>query len=310
MKLSVILAAGLAVSVGWSAFAQSKEQPASDEPVLKGPTVKEEGVAGEQRQFAPGRARGKEMMGGEIPHRLFMRAVESLRNSDDMDLRLTPEQQSQIRRINEAFTSSMGKYREDHREEVRELLGMLTPEDRRRAMEFLARQGENRRPQLDQRKNSVTKKDGQKSGSMEEQTDPRKAEEARERIKELLAGAPTPADTHAKIHALLTDPQKQAFKDQLQKLRDEMSAQREMDQRKKDGVKPGAGKKPEAQPEKKPEAKPEENPSEVVPQPSSGGGEKGPGKRAGNGQDPKREAIKRYLDKKEWKKKQKEKAPD
>lgn len=303
MVLTVV--AGSALSV----FGQAKEQPGTAEPVLKGPTVKEDGVPGEQRQFTPGRTRGKEMMGGEIPHRLFMRVVDGLRDSEEMDVRLTPDQQSQIRRINEAFTSSVGKYREDHREEVRELLTMLSPEDRRRAMEFLARQGENRRPQLDQRKNSVPKKGG--DGSMEA-VDPKKAEEARERIKELLAGAPNPADTHAKIHALLSDTQKKAFKDQMQKLREEMESQREMDQKKRPNANPDAKPeaKPDSKPDQKPDAKPESDSSEVVPQPSSGGGGDRKSRSKGSTGDPKTDAIKRYLDKKEWKKKRQQKEPE
>jgi len=220
--LNLFLIAGLALATSLPAMAQTP--PKTDEPVLSGPKVKEDGVPGEQRQFSPGRSKGKDMMGGEIPHRNFMRAVESLKTSEDMAVRLTTEQQSQIREINEGFVATTAEYRAEHRDEVRELLTKLTPEDRRRAQEFLNRSGENRRPELDKRKN-VPKKGGE-DGSMEAKTDPKTGEQARERMKELLAGAPNPADTHAKIHAVLTDAQKQAFKGELQKVREEMEARR------------------------------------------------------------------------------------
>jgi hypothetical protein len=220
--LNLFLVAGLALVCSLPAMAQT--QPKTNEPVLSGPKVKEDGVPGEQRQFSPGRSKGKDMMGGEIPHRNFMRAVESLKSSEDMAVRLTAEQQSQIREINAGFLTTVGEYRAEHGEEVRELLTKLTPEDRRRAQEFLNRNGENRRPELDKRKN-VPKKGGE-GGSMEAKADPKTAEQARERIKELLAGAPNPADTHAKIHAVLTDAQKQAFKVELQKVREEMESRR------------------------------------------------------------------------------------
>jgi hypothetical protein len=234
----LVLIAGLTFAATLPGLAQT--QPKTDDPVLSGPKVKEDGVPGEQRQFTPGRTRGKDMMGGEIPHRNFMRAVENLKGSEEMGVRLTPEQQSKIREINETFTATVAKYRAEHREEVRELLTQLTPEDRRRAQEFLTRNGEGRRPEIDKRKN-VPKKSGD-GPAMDEKPDPKKAETARERIKELLGGAPNPSDTHAKIYGVLTDAQKQAFKSELQKVREEMESRRGSDSKEQPKGKPEAPK--------------------------------------------------------------------
>ena len=207
--------AGLALSS--VAFAQA--QPDSD--ALRGPAVKEGGVPGEQRQFTPGRQRGKEMMGSEIPHRLFLRALESLRGESAGENRLTGEQQAELKKINDEFTASVAKFRAENQEKVRELMPHLSPEDRRRVQQFVDRRGANRGP--DQRWNRP--KDGAGEGMA---PDAKKAEEAREKVKELLANAPNPAENHARVYGVLNEGQKKAFKAELDRLR-EMG--REMDGR-------------------------------------------------------------------------------
>src|SRR5262245_31437004 len=93
------------------------------DPALKGPAVKQAGVPGENRQFGDGKAKHKERMGTEIPHRLFMRSLDALRgDSADASVRLTADQDSKIKAINDAFMADVTKYREAHQGEARELL--------------------------------------------------------------------------------------------------------------------------------------------------------------------------------------------
>ena len=213
----LVVVAGLSVS----GVAMAEAQPGAD--ALRGPAVKEGGVPGEQRQFTPGRQRGKDMMGSEIPHRLFLRALESLRGEGAGENRLTDEQQAQLKQLNEDFNASVAKYRAENQEKVRELMPQLSPEDRRRVQQFVDRRAPNRAPGLDQRRNQP--KDGSGEGMA---PDAKKSEEAREKVKELLANAPNPAENHARVYAVLNEGQKKAFRAELDRLR-EMG--REMDMR-------------------------------------------------------------------------------
>ncbi len=242
-----LILGGIGFLAGSSALAQpqkpapqkpaqkSPAQKSTTPPVLQGPKVTEGGVPGEQRQFAPGRVKGKDQMGGEIPHRLFMRAIENLRAGDtDPALRLTPDQSRQVRTINDDFAKSVNAYREEHKAEAQALLTKLSPEDRRRAQEFLRRGGmENRRPALDKRTN-VSKKDldrkpDQKPGDMPGDMmdaapgNSKQSEDARARLKDLFDGAPSAADTHARLFGVLNEGQRKAFEKELDSLRSEMN---------------------------------------------------------------------------------------
>lgn len=249
MTRLLTLVAGLALSSLASAQTTKPAQPAQP-PALSGPKVTESGVPGEQRQFAPGRTKGKEQMGSEIPHRLFLRALESLRDPEAAaDIRLTADQNTQVRAINDEFMKSVAAYRDAHKAEAGPLLEKLSPEDRRKAHEFLKRGSlGSPRQGLDQRK-TISKKDlaaapadkpdGDAMMPPDGTTgttlafDAKAADEARNRLKELMEGAPSPADTHARIFALLTDPQKKAFQAELEKARKEMGSPRALEKAEK-----------------------------------------------------------------------------
>ena len=79
--------------------------------------------------------------------------------------------------------------------------------------------------------------------------DPAKAEDAKARLQELLESAPKPADTHAKMFAVLTDAQKPVLQKELDRLKKEVEdrqmapkARKKVEGRLgKDGKEPGAG---------------------------------------------------------------------
>jgi Spy/CpxP family protein refolding chaperone len=193
--------ARLAAIAGLALCSLALAQPEPD--VLRGPKVKETGVPGEQRQFTPGRVRGRDMMGAELPHRIFMRALDALRSDQAGELRLTRAQEAKIKAINDDFNAALLEYRAANLEKVRELLPLLSPEDRRRVQQFLDQRGSRQR--LPEPAKDV---------------DPDQAEQAREKIREILSGLPSPADTHARIYAVLTEPQQKVFNNELTRLRE------------------------------------------------------------------------------------------
>lgn len=206
-----------------TALAQSSTQPA--DPALQGPAVKQSGVPGENRQFGDGKAKHKERMGSEIPHRLFMKTLDSLRgDSADASVRLTSEQDSKIKTINDAYMAEVAKYREAHQDEARQLAQQLSPEDRKRVMAFLAgRDGRgDRAPKLGDKGKGKAPDAAADTTDNNQAVDPKKAEEAKAKLRELMQGAPKPADTHAQIFAVLNDAQKTAFQKELDNARKQM----------------------------------------------------------------------------------------
>jgi hypothetical protein len=234
MRTRLLMTALVLTTLAGSALAQT--QPAkTDDSALQGPAVKEAGVPGESRQFADGKAKHKERLGTEIPHPLFMRALEVLRgDSADASVRLTADQDSKIKAISQAFTDSVSQYRQDHMAEARDLIQQFSPEDRKKAQQFLNREGrgqDGKAPKLgDKAKGkgkapeAPTATDDANSDSMTgtAQVDPKKSEEAKAKLRELFEGAPKPADTHAQIFGVLTDTQKPVFQKELDRLKKEM----------------------------------------------------------------------------------------
>jgi len=204
-------------------LAQPTTQPATQptDPALKGPAVKQAGVPGENRQFGDGKVKGKERMGTEIPHRLFMKSLDSLRgDSADAAVRLSADQNSKIKAIDDAFSADVAKYREAHQGEARDLAQNLSPEDRKKAMAFLGREGRaqgDKAAKLGKGKGKAAPEAGDMSSA-----DAKKSEDAKAKLRELMEGAPKSADTHARIFAVLSDTQKAAFQKQLDTDRKEM----------------------------------------------------------------------------------------
>lgn len=234
----VVFSACLVAAAAGSALGQAKQPPAAD-PVLKGPSVSDAGVPGEQRRFAgPGGARDRRA--GEIPHRLFMRAVDSLRGDGaDASVRLSDDQAARIRAINAEFESAAQSFREEHARELKEMVQSLPPEDRRRVAELI---GGRPGPVAER----IRARDAQapaptKSDRPMQEASPQQAEQARARLRELFEQAPKPADAHAKVYAVLNDAQKKAVGESIEKARRELEQGRP---RPDQAAKPGEGAQP------------------------------------------------------------------
>jgi len=270
VRNAVITAACLALLAGTAAGQDRKPAPGNrGEPALKGPPVREGGVPGEQRRFAGGGEGGpKERMQRDIPHRAFVRAFEVLRRDEaGEDVRLTQRQDEKLRSLGEGFREEMEDYRAEHRKEVEKLARQLPPEDRRRVEGFLngprepgAREGQQRggpgggqrgpggqerRPEGDMdapprqgRPNQGEKPDRRPEG------DDAQAQEARQRLKEIMEGAPRAADVHAKMFSVLTAEQRPLVEKELERVRGELERRRSMggpDGERPNGQGPGPG---------------------------------------------------------------------
>jgi hypothetical protein len=213
MARAQLLICAVLASLAGSALAQNSQPKKGDEPVLKGPSVKETGVPGENRPFSGGKGR-KDRMGGEIPHPLFMRALDSLRQQDaDEAIRLTSDQDAKIKSIDGEFMAARRKFVQENGQELRELAPQLSPEDRRKLAEFVGREGLRQEGQKG-------KGTGPKPDEMTPDAETSKA--ARARVLELVESAPKPADSHAKMFAVLTAEQKAAFQKRLEAARASM----------------------------------------------------------------------------------------
>jgi hypothetical protein len=231
-------------SLSGLAAAQTSATP--DQPALKGPSVPNTGVPGENRPFGEGKAKAKDRMGSEIPHRLFMKALDALRgDSADASVRLTSEQDSKIKAIDDAFMATVTQYRDAHRDEAKALIQQLSPEDRRKAMAFFNREArglDDKAPKLGDKAKKGKAADTATDNTTDQPVDPKVAAEAKAKLRELFQGAPKPGDTHAQIFGVLNDPQKAAFQKSLDSLRKDMqdrAGQKRLDR--KASQKKGAG---------------------------------------------------------------------
>ncbi|GJQ29511.1 MAG: hypothetical protein HBSAPP03_13950 [Phycisphaerae bacterium] len=211
MNIRFALPAAVLTLAALPAMAQS-DKPA---PPLKGPTVKDGSVPGENRSFAGGGKGLRDRAQQETPHRLFMAALNALRGEKaDTAMRLSPEQDEKLRAIDREFQASVEAYKTEHAAEFRDLVANLPLEDRKRVGEFFG----GRRPAALVRPNAPQ---GEPMDAMKD-ADPKAVEAARGRLRELIAGAPQPSEVHAKMYAVLSESQRPAFQAELERLKKDM----------------------------------------------------------------------------------------
>lgn len=239
------LAAGLVL--GGAAFGQSKPADKPDRTPLRGPSGDDKSPRGEQRPFSNSPKGGKEARDGlGYPPQLFMQAVGVLRQEGAAEP-LSAEQEASIKKIMEATRASMQAFKNDHAEEIRALASKLSPEERRRAMALLGGAGDARgeraiRAQTDKKaaKRPPTGDDAMTEG---EKPDPKQAEEAKARLREIMAGAPKVEDSHKSVYALLTNGQRASVDAELARLREAFAKDRDEKGRSFDKAKDEAQRK-------------------------------------------------------------------
>ncbi|MFZ4573241.1 MAG: hypothetical protein ACOYN0_02520 [Phycisphaerales bacterium] len=221
-------AMGASVILALSGVAAGQNAQPKEDDALKGPAVKEDAPG--TRKFAQ---KGPQRGEPQVQIRAFMRALDVIRGEKAADaVRLTSEQDTQIKAVTEGFQSDIAKFREAHGEEVRGLLAKLTPEDRRKAMQYIApvMGGPGQRPEgkpgekgaPGERPQRKKQSDAQAPGDDGMQTtDAATSEAAKDQLKKLLANAPKPADTQAKLWTVLTDAQKPVVQKELERIQKE-----------------------------------------------------------------------------------------
>jgi hypothetical protein len=229
--------------------------------VLKGPEVKDNSVPGERRRLGqPGQGRDARQMPA-VRLETLNRAIDVLRGEKaPAEIRLSAEQDTQIKAIVDTFRTDTRAYTEKHREEMRQLAEQAG----------LGRQQArgNRGDRLRQGQGGGKAPEGQPApapapGNGEEpmmdappppgpggpEGAPRgrrpgapggpeatpEQQAAREKLEAIRAGAPKMEDATGKVMNVLTEPQREAVKKEMEKL-----AQQQR------GPRPGAG--PEGQP--------------------------------------------------------------
>ncbi|HEX2838461.1 MAG TPA: hypothetical protein VHN77_10070 [Phycisphaerales bacterium] len=259
------------VLVGVSGLAMSLSSAAradDDQDALSGPKVRDTSVQGERRTLT-GKGDPKLERAGRLQPRMFERALGVLRADDaPADLKLSAEQDEKIRGIREDFHAQMKSYIEEHKAEIHDLRASLPPRERGRVDEFMrVGQGpggpggpEGDRPPRGRGEQGKGEGKGKSKGNekgkdrpdmppprrdemMDEDApmvDEAQAESARTRLKELLDGAPKPADAHARVMAILSDAQRTAVNAEVERIQKE-AAERA---RTKPGDEAGKGERP------------------------------------------------------------------
>ncbi len=112
---------------------------------LKGPAIKEERPAGLGSQFAEGKTDRKGPMNERVPMRIYAQAIDKLRGEGAPEgLRLTPQQDEQVQKIEKDFRESMQEFaRRRNRNADGQSQEPMTEEARRARMQELLRNGQN-----------------------------------------------------------------------------------------------------------------------------------------------------------------------
>ncbi|HLO42022.1 MAG TPA: hypothetical protein VK176_13430 [Phycisphaerales bacterium] len=227
-------AAAMLLCCGEALGQDSGTKPPED-PVLRGPEVKDNSVPGNKGKFS-GNAGARERRGDQnLSPRAMMQAVEVLKkDSTPQADRLTEEQERTLRDVQNEFRKSQKEFFEQHRSELIELRGKLGPEAQRKVDERLrAIPGFGERPQGPEKG-----KKGEKGGkgpkkskgsddAMSDQSESMdgmsKASEADQaaalaRLRELAAMSPDPKDAQTKAWAVLSDSQKKLVEAEMQRM--------------------------------------------------------------------------------------------
>lgn len=208
---------------------------AQDKDPLAGPKVKDNSVPGQQRQFGGSVARQK----GEarpLPPGAFMRALASLESSDaPANVALTEEQRTKIAQIRSEFEAKIKAYKDQHADEIQKVRDALPAPEQRRIDDFLRGprggegQGKGERGPKDRPEGDQPPPPPPHEGDMmnDDAKPSAEVEAARAKARELLEGAPKPADAQQQVMAILTEAQKSHVKAELDKLEKERSERRE-----------------------------------------------------------------------------------
>jgi hypothetical protein len=241
----------VAIVCGVSGLALAVPQSAEsrDEPLLKGPEVKERAVPGVVNTF--GESQERRRMAERIPPEVLREALGVLVGEDVPEaIRATPEQEQQFRSVAERLRAATREYMAKHREELIELrkdanLSGRGAQEIDRAIG--RRPGEARR----ERARGADETDAAAAAPMMGEVSEAKQEAARQRLREIMAGAPKIEDAMTRVWEGLSEAQREAvdaklneYREREAKRREEMYVRQRVDSRQPEGAsaRPGAGR--------------------------------------------------------------------
>ncbi len=217
---------GCAVALVVCAGTAMAQEAKPAEPVLKGPQVKDNSLPGQKRTFGEKGANAKR---GEMapPLPMMMRAFEVIRGEKAGELKLTQEQDQQVKAAFEGHQTAMREFMEKNREETETLRAQLSPEDRAKFEGAIREGGRDLKASKSEFKGKGAK-DAAKDAKDEMMPEPKKvdseaAAKARARLMEIYAQRPKPEDAQVKAFAVLSEAQKSAVQAQLARAKEEMT---------------------------------------------------------------------------------------
>ncbi|MEL7472959.1 MAG: hypothetical protein AAGK04_06530 [Planctomycetota bacterium] len=214
--------------------------PASDADLLRGPSVERSAAPLTPDTFG-GMQPERGAMADRVPHAEFMGAVRSLRRQDDTTLRLTREQQTKIFELHRAFLQEQRSFRDQNKDALDEMggprRGRTAPNPSRTSSDQLMDPATERAPERardskarsknDRDQPNRTKRKEKQGGSTTTPARPGKPDAGMEARLQLLAKAPSPADTQRSIWAELTPPQREVVERALAARRTERESKRD-----------------------------------------------------------------------------------
>lgn len=252
-------AAGVAAIFVMAVCASAQSEKKADEPLLKGPAVKERAVPGVSGSF--GQSQEARRMGERIPPEVLREALSVLTRDDaPADVRATAEQEAEFNAVTDELRAAARAYMAQHRDELVTLrkdanLTGRAAQEIDRAIGRPRGQGQSGGPVggAGRPERMKEKGAGENPGDapvMDEATAQRQ-EAARQRLRELMAGAPKVEDSMTRVWAKLSPAQREAvdtklneFREREAKRREEMYVQQKMGEREKgrpQGAAGGAG---------------------------------------------------------------------
>jgi hypothetical protein len=216
---SVAFAVGLAMTgVAGAQNDGMEEKKEAPKPLLSGPEVEVNQAPGVVDTM--GGESGRMSVAERIPPRVYERIMLSVLAEDAPDeIRATAEQRERITVLREAHEEKVRAFRREHADELRALRqkANLRETDRRPAQE-----GERPERQRDRPRDEMDE-------GMEgmEQADRREQESARQRLREVMSGAPGVQHLYAQVWEVLEPAQREFVEGKFEEFRERRSRERE-----------------------------------------------------------------------------------
>lgn len=237
-------AATLALITGTVATAQ----PGDREAPLRGPQIRDAGQPDTGRPARPAQGDEAAKRPVEMPFQAYIAALRSLERGEDESLRLTPDQASEIRELNQAHRESMREFMAEHEETIRELRqiamdpqalnrmrnqrnerpgapdaaddGMNDGEDTAERPQQM-RQRPQRAPGGERTREQVREQAGERDGmepveAAASEHSPEDRAAAREKLRALMLSAPQDKESKKSLFGILTQPQRERIEAAVQ----------------------------------------------------------------------------------------------